>query len=87
MILNYEELREALGIDKKITNVRYIHIGKKECVQIILEGEDNIIKKRTEYVYHCKTCDTTFKEPGMLVNPSCRNCGSEWVELDKATGV
>ena len=81
MRFNYEQLQQALGLDKKIINIRYCWDAdkKEDCMEIIFDVYKKV--EAIHFSYRCGSCGGIFKEPSELVAPSCRFCGSEYVKI------
>jgi hypothetical protein len=85
-IITYEELTEALrnasiiGSNDAVANFVYTYEGTIEKIQLIFKDEESTKLIRIFQVYHCNNCNTDIQEPGILVNPSCRNCASTNIE-------
>ena len=86
-VISYAELnslvRDKLGLESDIVNVQFDYIEGKEVLRLILKSDKPDVKAYVEHVYKCNDCLGSWKEPGVLINESCRLCGSENVELIK----
>lgn len=83
-IVDYEELRRALGLDKPIATCRWDYSGKEEKLEILFADDLNIKRPRPpEIGFKCYDCKHIWGEPGVPCNPNCPACGSENIEIFK----